>query len=213
MYAFTNLIQQYSEEPLTRQIILSLLKEYKRPNDKIAELIKFGYLTSVKKGLYIPGSKLNILPPELFLIANHLWGPSYISLESALSHWGFIPEKVHEITSITTKSSKTYKTEIGRFSYRHSTLPYYAMGIKSVSLSKKQVVLIASPEKAICDKIVMTSGLILRSSKQVMEFLTEDMRIDEDLLSQLNVEEISSWIKDAPKSSSLKMLTKTLQSL
>lgn len=213
MFAFTNLIQQYSEAPLTRQIILSLLKEYKRPNDKIAELIKFGYLTSVKKGLYLPGSKLNVLPPELFLVANHLWGPSYISLEAALSHWGFIPERVHEITSVTTKSSKTYKTEVGRFSYRHSSLPYYAMGIKSISLSKKQVVLIASPEKAICDKIVMTSGIVLRSSNQVIQFLTEDMRIDEDMLLQLNLKEISSWIKHAPKSSSLKMLTNTLQNL
>lgn len=76
MFSFTNHIQQYSEEILTRQIILSLLKEYKRPNDKIAEMVKFGYLTSVKKGLYIAGPKSNILRPELFLVANHLWGPS-----------------------------------------------------------------------------------------------------------------------------------------
>lgn len=213
MFAFTNLIQQYSEEILTRQIILSLLKEYKRPNDKIAEMVKFGYLTSVKKGLYVAGPQLNILRPELFLVANHLWGPSYISLEAALSHWGYIPERVHEITSITTKSSKTYKTEIARFSYRHSSLPYYAMGIKSVSLSNKQVVLIASPEKAICDKIIMTSGIVLRSSNQVMEFLTEDMRIDTEMLLQLNLEEISSWVTDAPKKSSLKILIKTLQGL
>ena len=213
MFAFTNLIQQYSEELLTRQIIIPLLKDYKRPNDKIAELVKSGYLTSVKKGLYIAGPQLNILRPELFLVANHLWGPSYISLEAALSHWGYIPERVHEITSVTTKSSKTYKTEVGRFSYRHSSLPYYAMGIKSISLSKKQIVLIASPEKAICDKIVMTSGIVLRSSSQVMEFLTEDMRIDESMLLQLNLEEISSWINDAPKKSSLKILIKTLQGL
>lgn len=99
---------------------------------------------------------------------------------------GFIPERVHEITSITTKSSKTYKTEIARFSYKHSSLPYYAMGIKSISLLKKQVVLIASPEKAICHKIVMTSGIVLRSKNQVMEFLTDDMRIDEGMLLQLN---------------------------
>lgn len=213
MFAFTNLVQQYSEELLTRQIILPLLKEYKRPNDKIAEMVKSGYLTSVKKGLYIAGPQLNILRPELFLVANHLWGPSYISVEAALSHWGYIPERVHEITSITTKSSKTYKTEVGRFSYRHSPLPYYAMGIKSIVLSKKQVVLIASPEKAVCDKIVMTSGIVLRSISQVMEFLTEDMRIDESMLLKLNLEKMSSWINDAPKKSSLKMLIKTLQGL
>lgn len=213
MLALRNRIQQYSEEPLTRQIILSLLKEYKRPNDKIADLVKKGYLISVKKGLYIPTEKLNITPPELFLVANHLYGPSYISLESALSYWGFIPEKVSEITSVTTEISKIYKTKAGRFSYRHSTIPYYSLGIKSISLSDKQRVLMASAEKAICDKIVMTSGVLLRSSKQVMQLLTEDLRIDEDQLLQLNLEEISSWLDIAPKRSSLKILTKTLQTL
>ena len=73
--------------------------------------------------------------------------------------------------------------------------------------------MIASPEKAICDKIAMTSGLNLRSVKQVMEFLTEDMRIDEDLIRGLNLDVIDTWISDAPKQNSLQILIKTIRNL
>lgn len=210
---FTELIKQYNEEPLTRQIILSLLKEYKRPNDKISELVNAEYLTMLKNGLYLPGPLLNMIPPELFLVANHMWGPSYISLEAALSHWGFIPEKVFEISSVTTKTSKIFKTKVGRFSYKHTTIPYYSMGIKSIALSERQYIMIASPEKAICDKIVLTPGVLLRSKRQVIDFLIEDMRIDEEMLYTLNLEEISTWVDYAHKNSSLKMLIKSLQIL
>lgn len=211
--SFRELIDHYAGEPLTRQVILSLLRKYKRPNDKINELVKNGLLTTLKKGLYVPGPKLNIQRPEPFLIANHLWGPSYVSLESALSHWGFIPERVYEISSVTIKDTKTYKTDIGRFSYRHIRAPYYSFGIRSVSLTPKQVALIASPEKALCDKIIMTAGVFLRSTKQVQAFLIEDMRLDEDKLRELDLAEMSSWLECAPKVTSLEMLIKTLRSL
>ena len=192
---------------------MDLLREYKRPNDKINELVKKGELTTIKKGLYIPGPKTNVLTPAPFLVANHLWGPSYVSLEAALSYWGLIPERVYEISSVTVKTTKTYKTAMGRFSYLHASLPYYSFGIKSVSLTPKQVALIASPEKALCDKIVMTSGIFLRSTRQVQEFLIDDLRIEEELLRKLDLKEISSWVVDAPKKSSLEILVKTLRVL
>ncbi|WP_339881208.1 hypothetical protein [uncultured Algoriphagus sp.] len=208
---FKDLLSEYQEEPLTRQVILSLLKNYKRPYDKISELIKARWLIGLKNGLYVPGPKSKLLLPESLLIANHLCGPSYVSMESALSYWGFITERVFEITSVTVKPTKTFKTELGRFSYKHTSLPYYSFGIRTVDLSSRQAVMIASPEKAICDKIVMTSRLNLRSIKQVMEFLTEDMRIDGDLIAGLNLEMIETWTSDAPKQNSLLMLIKTIR--
>lgn len=211
--AFAELLASYEEEPLNRQLIISLLKEYKRPNDKINELVKEGALTAVKKGWYIPGPATKIKKPEPFLIANHLWGPSYISLESALSHWRLIPERVYEISSVTIKASKSYKTAVGRFSYFHAGLPYYAFGIQSVALTSRQVVLIASPEKALCDKIIMTAGVFLRSTRQTYQFLIEDMRMEEVDLRNLNLGAIRSWIPAAQKKNSLNMLIKTLEAL
>jgi hypothetical protein len=210
---FKEIVRPYAEEPLTKQIILNLLKGYKRPYDKIHELVKKGELIQLKRGIYIPGPKVNVEKPGSFLLANHLWGPSYISLETALSYWGLIPERVFEITSITLKIAKTYKTPVGRFSYLHAELPYYAFGIERVQLTKKQAVLMATPEKALCDKIVMTPGVFLRSAKQVWEFLIEDIRIEEETLQRLKIEEIRAWLEEAPKRSSLHMLVKTLEKI
>jgi predicted transcriptional regulator of viral defense system len=210
---FKDAVQKYEEAPLTRQIMMDLLRGYQRPYDKINELVKKGQLTPIKNGLYIPGPNTKTLKPAPFLVANHLRGPSYVSLDAALSFWGLIPERVYEITSVTTKTGKTYSTPLGKFSYFRAPLPYYAFGIKSVALTARQVVLMASAEKALCDKIVMTSGIWLRSVKQAREILLDDLRIEEEQLKELDANEILSWIDNAPKKNSLTLLVKMLINL
>ncbi|MEO6949866.1 MAG: hypothetical protein ABI123_09580 [Ginsengibacter sp.] len=210
---FQENIKEYSEQPLNKQLLMDLLKEYKRPYDKIDELVKQELLVQLKRGLYIPGTKLDISSPEPLLIANHLYGPSYISLDTALSYWGLIPERVYEISSVTTNNSKIYKTAVGRFTYKKMPLPYYSFGIRQVQLTKKQTVLMASMEKALCDKIIATPGVLLRSVKQTLELLIEDFRIDENYLRKLEIAPINSWVKDAPKENSLIILVKALKSL
>ena len=190
---------------------MEALSSYGRPNDKISEMLKSGELLALRRGLYVPGPELDLPLPNNFLIANHLRGPSYISLESALSYWGLIPERVYEISSVTTKTSKTYETAIGRFSYQHLMTPYYSFGIKSIQLTEMQTAMVASPEKALCDKIILTSGVLLRSIPQALDFLLEDMRLDEDLLRGFDIATIHSWIEDAPKKNSLQMLVNTLE--
>ncbi|MBC7424896.1 MAG: hypothetical protein H7321_00055 [Bacteroidia bacterium] len=203
----------FGDAPLSRHLILDMLKDYKRPNDKISEWVKSGELISVRRGLYIPGPETGLPVPEPFLIANHLRGPSYVSIEAALSYWGFIPERVFETTSVTLKTAKRYDTPAGRFSYQHLGSPYYSFGIKSIKLNPEQTVLIASHEKAVCDKIVLTSGIILRSTRQAKDFLLEDLRMDKMMLQNLDIKIIQSWLKDAPKKSSLEILIKTLKEL
>ena len=203
----------FGDSPFTRQLMLTLLKDYKRPNDKISELIKKGELLHIRRGLYVPGADSGLTLPEPFLIANHLRGPSYISLESALSYWGLIPERVYEITSVTLKTSKKYNTPVGRFSYHHIPSPYYSFGLETIQLKPKQNVLIASCEKAICDKIIFTSGINLRSVLQTKDYLLEDLRMDESILQKLDIKKIYSWLNSAPKRSSLEILIKTLNTL
>jgi hypothetical protein len=206
-------LKQYDEEPITHQALLQMLKDYKRPFDKISELIKQQKLIPVKRGIFVAGANLGVFQPDRFLLANHLWGPSYVSLESALSHWGLIPERVFETVSVTMKRAKRYRTPVGRFTYLHAPLPYYSFGIHHVSLTSRQHAMIASPAKALCDKIIMTPGVNLRSAKQTREFLLEDLRIERRSLQQMNIKEIETWLKDAPKQQSLLMLTKTLREL
>ena len=201
----------YREQVLTRQILLSLMNGYQRPNDKISEMMKQGKLIPLKNGLYIPGPELRMDPPNQKLIANHLWGPSYVSLDSALSYWGMIPEKVFEVLSCTTKLAKYYKTPIGRFRYYHVEESYYSLGIKSVKVTERQNVLIASPEKALFDRIILTSGILLRSKLQTESFLFEDLRMDADQLSMLDVQMMEEWLKFSPKKKSLEWLIRVIK--
>jgi hypothetical protein len=210
---FRNMIKELADAPLSRHSLLEVLRDYKSPNDKISELIKSGEILSVRRGLYIPGPKIDLPMPEPFLIANHLRGPSYVTSDAALSYWGFIPERVYEISSATIKTSKKYKTPVGRFTYQQLPTPYYSYGIMSIKLTPKQTVLMASPEKALTDKIVLTSNINLRSVNQTREFLLEDLRIDEEMLRTLDSGAINSWVENAPKKNSLNMLIKMLQKL
>lgn len=210
---FRAVISNYSDAPLLRHLILELLKDYSRPNDKISELLKSGDLIAVKRGLYAIGPKTGLAQPSPYLIANQLRGPSYITAETALSYWGLIPERTFEIRSATTKTTKKYTTEVGRFSYQQLPLPYYSFGIKSVELAGEMRALIATPEKALCDQIIFTSNIQLRSVKQATEYLLDDLRLDDELLRGFDLEMIRTWLEDSPKMKSLQMLINTLEKL
>jgi hypothetical protein len=207
------IVREHASQPITHQLLLSFLKDYKRPNDKIKALKTEGVLASIKKGLYIAGPKTGGAKLENGLLANHIYGPSYVSLDTALSYYGLIPERVYEVASMTTKASKEFKTSRGLFTYTHLPLPYYAFGINRINLSSDQCAMIASPEKALCDKIVSTPGILLRSPAQASAYLLEDLRMDESNLKGLNCEMISSWLTDAPKKDSLEMALKIIQNL
>lgn len=206
-------IRNFSSQPLTHQLLMSLLKDYKRPNDKIHELISAGVIESVKKGIYLPTAKVSPKRTEPFLLANHLLGPSYVSFDSALSYYGLIPEKVFEISSATTKASRQFDTLSGTFRYIRLPLPYYSFGIRQVQIEESQNTLIASPEKALFDKVINTSGLKLRSKTLAGDYLLENLRMDEDQLRHLNTETMETWLEDSPKQESLTMIIKVIRTL
>ncbi len=206
-------LSAYNDQPLSTQVILGLLRDYSRPYDKIVELVQQGYLLQIRKGLYITSPKVSTVMPEPFLIANHLYGPSHISLDSALFHWGLIPERVFEITSVTTKASKLFSTQNLTYNFTHLPKDYYAIGIQSLAITQKQTILIASPEKCICDKIITTSGVNLRSKKQAIFFLVEDLRIDKENIRKLNLREMVKWLPVCPKRNSIKVLIEAIAEL
>lgn len=211
---YRSVLRRFSNQPLSHQLLVSIFKAYERPNDKIYQLAKEGVILSVKKGLYVAGPALNTdRKPEPFLLANHILGPSYVSVETALSYHGLIPERVYEIASMTTQAPRKFTTPLGTFTYTRLPLPYYTFGIRSLKLADDQYAMVASPEKALCDKIVTTSGLLLRSRKAAKEFLIESMRIDEEVLRQLNTKEMSTWIKGSLKEESLSTVVNVLQEL
>ena len=210
---FSKLLSSFEGQPITHQILTSILRQYKRPNDKIKALKDKGILKSVKRGLYIPGENANMQMPESSLIANHIYGPSYLSMETALSHYGLIPERVYSVTSMTIKPSKDFRTSIGLYSYSYLPLPYYAFGIKNVKLQEKQSVIMASPEKALADKIVITPGVILRSMNNAQNYVFENLRMEQSDLKDFDTSQMRSWLADAPKKESLEILIKMIEKL
>jgi hypothetical protein len=151
--------------------------------------------------------------PEPFLLANHLYGPSYVSLDAALSYWELIPEQVFEITSVTTRNTRQFVSAAGRFTYRHMPSPWYSFGIQQVKLADKQTALLAGKEKALCDKLIATAGLQLRSMPQTRQLLTEDLRMEPEILKSLDTEMMASWLSAAPKRRTIEILIKTIDSL
>ena len=92
----------------------------------VKKLLKEGEIFALKKGLYV--SRLYLLSLEknpelkekyLEYLANIIRYPSYISLEYALSKYGIIPEGVYSITSVTTKTGRVYKNNLGTFIYKN----------------------------------------------------------------------------------------------
>ncbi len=130
--------------------LMELFKDYKQPRLKIAYMIKKGALIRVKKGLYVLGPPYNRGMYRLEVLANLIYGPSYVSLEYALGYYGLIPERVVELTSITCSRNKNFNTPVGRFSYHYLHLHKYPIGVTYQAMEKGGF-LMASKEKALAD--------------------------------------------------------------
>ena len=181
---------------------------YKYINDKIKYMKKKSLLTPLKKGLYIYNSPFvkKVISKEI--VANNLLGPSYISYEYALYYHGLIPERVVEVTSTTAKRSKVFNTAIGVFSYKHVDSKLYSLGIDIIN-SNQGNFMMASPLKALCDKIFTLKGVKINSKKAMFEMLNDDLRIDLDELIGLDISLVKQYV-DISKSRRVEFLYKVL---
>lgn len=106
---------------------------------------KRGLLQRLKRGLYAVASR----PPSKWAVANRLYQPSYVSLESALSYHDIIPETVYSVTSVTTKSTREF--DVAGISYSFRTIKRSAFfGYRAIEV-EGQSVLLAEKPKALAD--------------------------------------------------------------
>jgi len=109
---------------------------------------KKGHIRKIRNGWYC-FSDQPLHEGHLVHIANRIYGPSYLSLESALSYYGFIPEGVFMQTSVTTLRTQAFSTPLGHF--RYQTLKpdlFFGYSLKQVDQTWYKV---AYPEKALID--------------------------------------------------------------
>ncbi|MGQ9800202.1 MAG: type IV toxin-antitoxin system AbiEi family antitoxin domain-containing protein [Candidatus Saccharicenans sp.] len=175
------------------QTLTCALSNLSSPRDKITDLMKKGIIIRIKKGLYIFGDQLRRYPYSRELLGNLIYGPSYISLDYALSYYGLIPEKVEIITSVTTNRSRRFSTPVGLFTYRQIPGSAYVNGAIRVEAGNNQAFLIATPEKALADKLVSLRGVTFNSRRELTDFLEEDLRINTDMLRSLSAEKIEQF--------------------
>lgn len=202
-------LQQFGSIPFSHGALLPVLKDYRRPNDKIAEWLRRGVLLSVKRGHYVLGGSAHAscLP----LVANHLYGPSCVSLDYALAWHGLIPERVHEITSVCTGRGRVIDNALGRFSYTRLPAQVYPCGINQASASARETFLIASPAKALCDKVLLTPHLRATSRAAMQRFLCDDLRLDADALREADLQVVRAYAAGGVKTAQLRALLHCLE--
>lgn len=199
-----------SREEFDYQVLITCLKEYSRPRDKITDLLREGQIIRVKKGLYIFGPDYRRRPYSREILANLIYGPSYISLEYALSYHGLIPERVEALTSVTTGRTRTFTTPAGVFRYHMIPLPAFQTGMTRVELDDGGAFLIATPEKALVDKICIDRSSDIRTLKGLEVYLFQDLRMDQDLFYKLSSSDVFDYV-DRYSSAKLQLLSSLLR--
>ncbi len=174
-------------EEFDYQLLLDVLRPYSQPRDKITKLIREGVIIRVKKGLYVFGRDFARGPYSPEILANLVYGPSYLSLDYALSYYGMIPERVESFTSVTSGKNRAFETPVGRFTYQSVALAYYRVGIDAIEAGDGRSFLMATREKALADKVYQGEGCSdVRSADDVQAYLLGHLRIDPASLSQLS---------------------------
>ncbi|MGK5091468.1 hypothetical protein WDW89_05545 [Deltaproteobacteria bacterium TL4] len=144
-------------------------------------------LIRIRRGLYCLGESWKRKPLNLFALAHRCYGPSYISIESALSFHGLIPEAVYTITSVCLKRSIEFHSPIGIFAFTgHSR--FTMKGVERI-LMETFPVLMATPAKAILDYVQ-----VYKKDWTTIEPLIKSLRVDEEDLSQIPFDDFSELL-------------------
>lgn len=207
-----NPLAQFGNTPVDFAAVASLFPECKYKHNKVSALVKQGDLIRLKQGMYVVHSDVSHKTLSLFLIGNHLYGPSYISLQSALRYYGLIPEHVFTICSMTTKPTQIFYNSMARFEYVHTDATLFPIGLREETIGDGMTVLMASPEKALCDLIADISHLNLRYRKEILVWLEEDVRFDMDELFHFDTGILREYAKVGKKKTMIEQLIKIIES-
>ncbi|MEI8109115.1 MAG: type IV toxin-antitoxin system AbiEi family antitoxin domain-containing protein [Verrucomicrobiota bacterium] len=146
------------------------LRAYGNPRMKVSRMQAAGELIPLRRGLYLRDRSVDPLT-----LAPAIYGPSYVSFESALAWHGVIPERVEEVGCATLKRPAEFETPVGRYRYRHVPARVFSIGVQRVE-DPLFSWLLASPTKALCDSVALDASI--RSQKDVRVWL-EAMRIED----------------------------------
>jgi len=147
----------------------------------IKRAIADGDIIRIKRGLYTLSPLYRKGTLNLYAVSHLILTLSYISLESALSNCGWIPEAVKTITAVTCRPSTEFMTPIGHFSYEKVPQKILFAGVERMQDASGNVWFQATPLKALADYVYL-HGYEWKSSKP----LVESLRIDKENLLEID---------------------------
>jgi len=140
----------------------------------VSEWLKKSWLIELRRGIYLINDEDMLSGIERFSIANLLYEPSYVSLESALSFYGMIPERVSQVTSVSTRKTARFSNLLGAFTYSNIR-KNLLWGYTKQKLGKVDV-LLASPEKAILDLVYLRKGEVKSADELIESFRLDNLK-------------------------------------
>ena len=151
---------------------------------RLVEWQEKGYIQKLRNRYYFFTGN-SVSERYLFFAANELYSPSYVSLESALSWHGFIPEGVFQITSCSSLKTQSFETPLGSFSYRHIK-PTLFFGYKLEEWNNHQIS-IAEPEKTVIDYLYLHHEIKELNDLEALRWNSTEMN------NSLSMEKVDSY--------------------
>jgi len=157
----------------------------------VKRAIASGEVIHIRRGLYCLAPKYQRKKVNLYSLAQRVYGPSYISLESALSWHGWIPEAVYTLTSVSFNKSKEFKTSLAVFSYNRVPQKVFYAGVERLTDQEDNAFLMATPLKALADYVY-----VHKMDWAGIEPAAESLRIEREEFELVTTEQINSLIEN-----------------
>jgi predicted transcriptional regulator of viral defense system len=155
---FGRLLDLLGNEPLfTSSLLLAGNVDPQTVRLQLSRWKADGRIYQLRRGLYSLAPPYQKIKPHPFVIANHLAPASYVSCQSALAHYGLIPEFVPVTVSVTTARPARRLTPLGSYEFRHIK-PTWLYGYRLEPLGGGQQAFLATPEKALLDLVYLQPG-------------------------------------------------------
>ena len=143
----------------------------------------------VHRGLYVLAEKYLRKKVDPLVLAQRLHGPSYIGLEMALAHHGWIPEAVYTVTSVSMDRAREFDTPLGRFSFVRVPQKTLYTAVRRVENGQGRSFLLASPLKALADYVY-----VHKRNWDSAHPVVESLRVDEESLAGVRAEEFDELL-------------------
>jgi predicted transcriptional regulator of viral defense system len=145
-----------------------------------------GHITPLAGGYYRLAGQ-DVTEAYRFMLSNRIYSPSYISLESALAFHQVIPETALTVTAVSSRKTRVFTGEGGRFSYR-SVKPELMFGYTVADVNGSVKFSMASLEKAVLDYLYLNPGIL-----SLEDF--EGLRWNSETVKNMDMDRINSYLR------------------